>query len=198
MKLTSGNIIAIYFMANSQELEEGLMWYRRANQIAETIANTYKVDLKKICGVIAALSPSNKWERNCRDAENLTRIFCAGGDPYSLKVSTYGRNKQKAISILEGSDIEETLGGRKVTAFYKCMAGEDAVCIDGHAYNIWMGERLPLDKIPNIGVKLYKRIASDYIDATDKINSITSQSLKPSDVQAITWVAWRRMIKEVN
>lgn len=196
MKLTSGNIIAIYFLANAQEVQEGLKWYKRANEVAESISYTYCTEIKKVCGVIAALSPSNKWERNCKDAENLVRVFTAGGDPNGIKVSTYSKNKQKAISILEGANIEETLNGRKITAFYRCILGEEDVCIDGHAYNVWMGERVALDKVPGIGVKLYKQIALDYQDATNKINCITNQNLKVSEVQAITWVAWRRMIRE--
>jgi hypothetical protein len=197
MQLTSGNIIAVYFLAYGHEVEEGTKWYQRASDLANRLADKYDCGYHEACGVIAALSPSNRWERNCIDAENLIRVYMAGGDVDALKVATYGRNKQKAIAILNGADIELTLSGPKVTAFYRCIAGfDDSVCIDGHAYNIWMGRRVALDDVPSIGKRLRESIIRDYIDATVRINSITGQELKAHEVQAITWVAWRRMIKE--
>ena len=199
MKLSYGNILAVYFLASSEEIQTGIRWYNDANSIAERIAEQYDAPIRHVCGVIAALSPSNKWERNCRDAENFIRVFAAGGDPLSVKVSTYGLNKFKALKILQGEDIDTTLNGRKTVAFYHCIAGDsDHVCIDGHAYNIWMGERLPLDSVPSIGKALYASIVSDYIEATRLINTVSDTEYKPHEVQAITWTAWRRMIGEAE
>ena len=65
--------------------------------------------------------------------------------------------------------------------------GEDDVCIDGHAYSIWFGDRVTLAKVPSIGKKLRAQIKSDYMAVADKNN------LKPFEVQAITWVAHRRL-----
>lgn len=199
MKLTCGNILAVYFLASAEEIQTGLEWYNNARTIASHIAITYDAPLRQVCGVIAALSPSNKWERNCRDAENFVRVFAAGGNPLDLKASTYGRNKQKALDILNGIDIDETLNGRKTVAFYHCIAGDsEHVCIDGHAYNIWMGERIPLDSVPSMGKALYATIVSDYIEATMLINQVCNTDYKPHEVQAITWTAWRRIIGEKN
>jgi hypothetical protein len=197
MKLSFGNILAVYFLASAEEIQTGIRWYDDANAIASRIADTFDGSMRQAAGVIAALSPSNKWERNCRDAENFIRAYAAGGDPIDIKVSTYGLNKMKALRILEGEDIDEVLNGRKTVAFYHCIAGDSGhVCIDGHAYNIWMGERLPLDSVPSMGKALYASIVADYIEATRLINSVSDTEYKPYEVQAITWTTWRRIIGE--
>jgi hypothetical protein len=197
MKLTYGNILATYFLASESEIRQGVAWYDDANIIANRIADSYSLSSRIVAGVIAALSPSNKWERNIRDADNFCRVFAADGDPLALKVSTYGRNRVKALNILNGDDIDATLNGRKTVAFYHCIAGDDGhVCIDGHAYNIWMGERIPLDSVPSIGKGLYASIAGDYIQATTLINRVCQTEYTAAQVQAITWTAWRRMIGE--
>lgn len=194
MKLTHSNIVSVFLMATSQEFVDGTKWYLDANCIANQIAE-YGCSVDQASGVIAALSPSNKWKRNCQDAENFVKVWAAGGDPGELKVCTYGTNKRKAIQILEGADIEETLNGRKVTAFHKCILGDSSsVCVDGHAYSIWLGERVPTNKTPSIGKKLYESIADDYRKATDLINSFTGKQLAAYQVQAVTWLAWRRIV----
>jgi hypothetical protein len=52
-------------------------------------------------GVIASLSPNNKWERNCIDAEAMIKTWSIGGDYNMIKVCTFNPNKAKAIAILE-------------------------------------------------------------------------------------------------
>jgi hypothetical protein len=68
--------------------------------------------------------------------------------------------------------------------------------VDGHAYAIWAGERIATTKTPKISAKLYASISADYIQAADTINAVTGASYSAAQVQAITWLAWRRMIKE--
>jgi hypothetical protein len=198
MKLTHSNIVSVFLMATSQEFVDGTKWYLDANLIAQEIAK-HGCSLEQASGVIAALSPSNKWQRNCQDAENFIRLWAAGGDPMELKVCTYGSNKKKALSILDGEtggeSIEDILSGRKVSAFYRCILGKsDSVCVDGHAYSIWLGERIPTNKTPKIGKLLYESISNDYRLATELINNYTDKQLAPYQVQAVTWLAWRRIV----
>jgi hypothetical protein len=150
-----------------------------------------------VAGVIAALSPSNRWERNLRDADNLIRAHTLGGysDALEIKTSTYGPNKIKALAILEGAAPLEVLGGLKVRAFYSCIIGGDDICIDGHAYAIWRGERISTSSTPKISAKLYSAIAADYTKAAATINSVLGTTYRAYQVQAITWLVWRRMVK---
>lgn len=194
--ITHGSILAVYLSASQAELLEGYEWYTRASGIAFLISQTYGITKEQAAGVIAALSPNNRWERNTLDAEALVKVVTRGGDPRSIKVSTFHKNKAKAVAILKGSDPLEVLGGLKVRAFYECIMGnDDAVCVDGHAYAIWLGQRVPTSKTPKISAKLYETIANDYRLATAQVNRITSAGVVPAQVQAVTWVVWRNLIR---
>ena len=194
----TANIIAVYALATSGERVEGMEWYNRANRVAATIASEHGISLETAAGVIAALSPNNRWERNIVDAENVIRAFSIGGaeEAENVRVCTYGKMRTKAIQILEATSIVDhasILNGRKITAFYECIIGRtDAVCIDGHAYSIWFGDRLTMKQVPNIGKKLYAEIVSDYVQAA-RILSENGTSVTAFEVQAITWCAWRRL-----
>ena len=194
----TANIIAVYALATSGERVEGMEWYNRANRVAATIASAHGISLETAAGVIAALSPNNRWERNIVDAENVIRAFSIGGaeEAENVKVCTYGKMRTKAIQILEATSIVDhasILNGRKITAFYECIIGRmDAVCIDGHAYSIWFGDRLTMKQVPNIGKKLYAEIVSDYVEAAHLLSE-NGTSVTAFEVQAITWCAWRRL-----
>ncbi|MFZ9252944.1 MAG: DUF7178 family protein [Hylemonella sp.] len=201
MVITHGNILAVFFSANAAEVSEGAHWYRKAHVLAIDLSAKYGVPYFSAVGIIAALSPNNRWERNVADAERLIKVFVAGGNPHEVKVCTFGKNKQKAIDILEGAAPLDVLSGRKVRAFYDCIChadGGNSVCVDGHAYAIWLGQPVPTSQTPSISAKLYETISEDYRKATKQINEITGQNYLPSQVQAITWVAWRNHLKGGN
>ena len=189
------NVLAVYQLANTADIAQGATWYHVANTIASRLARKYDISERQAVGVIAALSPRNKWERNTADAENLIRVFTS--DPESVdavKVCTFNRNKAKAIEILRLSDPvreEQVLGilsGPKMQEFYGCIIGvHDEVCIDGHAYCVWAGDRISLANVPKIGAKLREKIKVAYCRAAQEVD------VTPAQMQAITWCAWRRI-----
>ena len=189
------NIKAIYLLATTQEKIDGANWYKSAHKIALNLADDYGLTLQTTAGVIASLSPRNKWSRNVIDAENLIEAFVR--DPESavnIKVCTFNKNKEKALKILKNNqdfftdNTREILSGPKLNEFFNCILGvEDDVCIDGHAYCIWNGSRTSLKDVPSIGVKLRREIKSDFRKAAAKFN------ISAAEMQAITWVAWRRI-----
>jgi len=197
--MSVSNIVGTYLLSSSVEKYEGVNWYSRAMVAAQTISNSTGVNVNKVAGVIAALSPNNRWERNLIDAENVCKVYINGDvdDVMNVKVCTYGKMLLKAVQILQCDKVSEIpgiLNGRKIRAFYECIVGKsDAVVVDGHAYSIWIGERLTMKQVPSIGIKLYANITADYIQATEEINAKFNTNLMPFQVQAITWVAWRRL-----
>lgn len=194
MDFTYSNILAVFFRSNAVELNEGLCWYQQAAAIARRLGNQYlNGDTYLAAAVIAALSPNNRWSRNVADAEALIKVFAAGGSCDAVKVSTFGKNKGKAIAILKGALPLDILGGLKVRAFYQCILGHDAVCVDGHAYSIWLGHRVTTSATPKISEKLYEKISQDYRVAAQQINLITGENYSPAQVQAVTWVVWRNL-----
>jgi hypothetical protein len=175
------NILTVFNHASEDELKFGMAWYPYASYVAQQYANKYGVTKEVAAGVIAALSPNNRWERNLVDAENLIKGFKRGDT--SVKVCTFGPNKEKAIQILSGGHIPEILKGPKTNAFFKCIMNPygDNICIDFHAANIFEGEI----GSRSLSEKEYQFIAGEYVKAAKEVN------LSPPTLQAITWVTWR-------
>lgn len=189
-------IYSVYNLATEFDIIEGTKWYRDANAYAERLAEVYGINKPTIVGVIASLSPRNKWERNKIDAESMVKVFSAGGtfdDLLNLKVCTFSKGKEKAARILsdnvtDRSELLSILKGPKLCEFFNCISDDsDDVCIDGHAYSVWFGDRITLANIPSIGVKLRQTIKADYKLAAQNLG------LKPYELQAITWVCWKRI-----
>ena len=194
------HIVAVFQLATSQEVQLGLDWYPSARKISARIGKRAGVSAYHAAGVITALSPRNKWEDNVRNADALAKVYAAGGtvkDLTSVPCRTTHTNKHQAITILTNPDIppQDMITGPKRTEFYNSIMHPelDDVCIDGHAYSVWLGEYLPASKAPNIGKRLRIRIKQDYHDATAFINEELGESYITSDIQAITWVTHKRI-----
>ena len=199
------NIAGMLQLASQADILAGVDWYKRAHKLGVRLIHAYDgLTLGQAVGVIAALSPNNKWTRNCIDAEAMIKAWHVGADPISVKVCTYNTNKAKAAAILALSDAEiqgdtdliaEILNGRKVVAFYRSILGDpDAVCVDGHAYAVWIGERITTTLTPSIGVKLYTDIARAYQLVAKRSYELCGTALTPTQVQATTWVTYRRLL----
>ena len=185
-------------------MQLGCDWYPSALKIAIRIATKYGLRVETVAGVIAALSPSNKWERNVYDAEALIKVWRAGAtrdevlDPDNpiIRVCTYLLQKTKAWDILTTSDpVVDILKGVKTIEFFNCITNPalDDVCIDGHAYSVWLGERVTVHKVPNLTGKIRHTIKQDYRDACSFINEELDEHYTTADLQAITWVTHKRI-----
>ena len=186
------NILKVYRRATPEDTVNGLEWYDRAKRHAKAISTKYFIHTHTVIGVMAALSPNNRWERNVKDTERMCQAWINGEDLSDFKVSCYNTMKAKAWSILEDDltdddDILTRLNGQKIRSFYSNIRGLTEVTIDGHAYNIALGIRqgLTSDKT-NMGKKLYRDMQSAYVKAAKRVG------VKPHELQAITWTTWKR------
>jgi len=186
------NILKVYRRATIDDIASGIDWYGRAKRVSEHIADTYNLPVSTVIGVMAALSPNNKWDFNIRNTYEMCNTWAHGGDIDDFKVSTYHTMKAKAWSILEDKlrtddDILTRLNGQKIRSFYSNIRGLNEVTIDGHAYNIARGKRSNLtDDDTNIGKKLYRELQDAYVRAAKRVDR------KPHELQAITWTTWKR------
>lgn len=194
--MSINSIIAVYNLSSQTDKLQGSDWYARALKFACNLSAVYDIEVTTIVGVIAALSPRNKWERNMQDAESMVKVSAAGGkfeDLMNLKVCTFKTGKEKAARILAGKvydrgELLAILKGPKLCEFFNCILGDvEDVCIDGHAYSIWVGDRITLANVPSIGKKLRETIKADYQEAAQILG------VAPHIVQAITWVTWKRL-----
>ena len=186
------NILKVYRRATESDTINGVEWYDRAKREAQRIAEYTNINIRTVVGVMAALSPNNRWERNVRDAEVMCERWVNGDSLDRFKVSCYNTMKAKAWSILEDElddddDILTRLNGQKIRSFYSNIIGLDEVTIDGHALNIARGYRegLTTDKT-NMGKRQYRELQLAYVKAAKRVK------VKPHVLQAITWTTWRR------
>jgi hypothetical protein len=186
------NILKVYRRATTDDIINGVEWYDRAKRYADTISKWTNTNLNTVIGVMAALSPNNKWERNVKDCERMVQAWKSGDDLDDFKVSCYNTMKLKAWSILENNltsddEILTRLNGQKIRSFYSNIRGLDEVTIDGHALNIALGIRqgLTTDKT-NMSKKVYRQMQEVYVRAAKRVG------IKPHVLQAITWTTWKR------
>lgn len=174
----AANIRKWYARADSDEWIDGSHWYSRAFDAAQEINVATTCGIATSIGVIAALSPRNKWDRNLTDALNL--ITSPSADTV---VSTPHSNKFKALRIIEGQNPWDVLRGNKVRSFYNCItnyATTDDVCIDSWAIRAaTCGKKeTATDKQYADIQKAYRKVAAEY-------------GIKPHQLQAIVWVTIR-------
>lgn len=191
MNTFAANILAVYDTATNSELRHGLTWYEQAKQEAQAIADTTELPLRVVVGVIAALSPTNLWEQNLKDAALFCETFVNGGYYSDVKASTYKKMWEKAWTILEAVPADDDavaviLNGPKITDFFWCIMGYNVCVIDGHAWGIAYNDRRVMQEVPNIGKKLRIELQEAYKEAGAQVGFTAYQ------MQAITWVAWRR------
>ena len=189
------NILDVYAKATPKENLDGMVWYAEAKSDAQLIADATELPLHVVVGVVSALSPTNNWNQNLKDAHLFCQTFVDGGYFEEVKASTYKTMWQKAWDILvagaggaDANDVAVILNGPKITDFFWCILGDESQCvIDGHAWGIAYADRRVMQEVPNIGKKLRAELKAAYADAAKQSGIAAYQ------MQAITWVAWRRI-----
>ena len=178
------NICKAYKLAEYCDIQAG-NFYTEAYSFAVELANKYAVDVEKVAGIIAVLSPGTAWDVNKRDAA----AFLAGK---RTGFSTYSQFIQKAVQILHAENNDQIFDivfgkqGQKTASFYlNILLDQQAVTVDRHAYRIAVGDtgaggiRLTRDQ--------YNRIAAAYVDASNKLR------VPAPKLQAITWNVFKRI-----
>ena len=161
--------------ATNEQLHHGMHWYYKAHRICKRIALHTKTPLYKVVGVMSALSPRNKWERNISDTVDLIRRG------KRAKVATYNANKYKALAILKADypeEVETLLNGTKIVSFYNNIlrpSQTEHVTID-----VWAMRSVNFTG--NLSSKgAYRGIQEAYIEVANEVG------IKPHEMQAIIW-----------
>lgn len=167
------------------EIRQGNHWYNEAHVYCLLLSQKYNVSMLKVVGILAALSPNNKWERNIIDVESF---LINPSD--TVRVATYNANKRKAILIYNSNDseIESILKGMKTTSFYKNILNPEET--NEVTVDLWMYRMINL-----------KNTRRNYFLIKDMVNHIADNKQVPSNViQANLWITYRRLYtnKEIN
>jgi hypothetical protein len=174
------NIIKVYNQATSEEKSYWGRWYHNAKSDVEDLARQFNLPFPVVAGIVAVLSPGNKWSMNLLAAEKLLQG--------QTKINAYPRQVQKALRILETGDTG-LVSGPKVTVFFNSLMNpklvEKDMVLDGHAINIWRGEKTSLKGIVNPSGKERARMIQDYQMAANELG------VPVQAVQAVTWYIWK-------
>ena len=187
------NIAKVFKQATQEEVQHGLTWYADALKECQDMADCHRLPLAIVVGVVAALSPTNRWQRNLVDAHYMCKAFVNGGYVEDTAPCTYKTMRDKAWKILsdgvtqDADDIAKTLNGPKITDFFWCIMGQDVCVIDGHAWCIANADRRTMQEVPSIGKKLRKELQAAYSKAGKR------HGMTAFEMQAATWVTWKRI-----
>jgi hypothetical protein len=163
---------------NDEQKKQGLNWYKDIHDYCRLVSDMYSIELWKVCAILSALSPNNRFYRNVIDVISLIK------HKGNAKVCTYNSNKQKALKCLEANSFDECLKlfkGRKTLSFflniYKPLSN-DRVTID-----VWMIRYFDIKG--SLTDKKYRQAETIVKQCADKLNML------PHQLQALLWIAAR-------
>lgn len=173
-------LLACWGDATAEDLASGIAWYSRAETAAAAMASG-PVTTRQAAGVIAALSPRNRWNVNLAQAAKVISHAVSGA--LDIPAVSTGDNRVKAWNIALGADPSApgVLGvdAPKVRAFFANITGNhDAVTVD-----VWAAraaEGCSIKAAPTGG--RYNAIADAYRAAAD------AAGVTPREMQAAVWV----------
>jgi hypothetical protein len=166
-------LLAVHSASSPDVLEAGRLWYPDAEAIIAALAERYAQPRPQVAGIVAALSPQQRWRKN---VESAISILEGRGS-----VAGYAANREKARRIVEGEYAWHVLGGDKVCAFWANLIGSRyAVTIDTWAQRGAIGRMTEQPKNAR-----YERIARAYRAAAYIVGET------PREFQAQVWLAVR-------
>jgi len=205
------NIIDCFNRADGESVLDGGVWYlmanswaevvgRRLNHYGHSILSNKPEQIVMGAGVIAAFSPQTNWDSNktmaWRFAETLDKPdWCTDV------------NYRKALAVVspenafyDVDECEEYIDGClgkeafKTRAFFHNIVnpeGDYGPTIDRHAISIYLGKRCSYTELRRgLEGRANRTIRDAYVKASKILQVHHNQ------VQAITWVQWRKELKE--
>lgn len=176
------NILKVWEMTDQDERKD---WYGEALEWAQVIATVNEVQLSKVVGVIAALSPRKNWNQNLTCARDMVVTGNCG------QMELF---KDKARRILESDGTDETilsiLNGNKIQAFYlniRYPKDSTVTTIDRHALSVALGRWTTDEDYTGITDNQYAFFVHCYEQASDKVG------VSPLLMQSATWTKWRKI-----
>lgn len=199
VQLRTRNITRVYRDATDTDRAEGTSWYRNARALAEELDPR---DPVRAAAVIAVLSPRISWGVNARLARQAYGQYRASRPidaPWVFQLPCLRANSRKVLALLNGADPDTVVSGPKVRAFWHAIVNPSdprAIVIDRHAFDVAAGEVLDDERRGKLlGRKgAYDGVCDLYTRAA-RILTKEYGSLTPVEVQATTWVTWRRLKK---
>lgn len=179
------NLYQVFEHCTEDDIEQGKGWYSQANLFCQELSSAYNVDVLKVAGIIAALSPLKEWSLNMQMAET----FLSSGGLISNHTLL---QSEKAYDIYkhctDRAQVNKVLNGKKTINFFNNILYPDDknyVTVDRHHLAIVSQSNLE-SCTPN----QYNSVKNSTILFADNVN------LLPNQVQASLWLCWKRIKKD--
>ena len=187
LKKYRSNLRTWYNRATKDEIKQGLVWYKDAMDFAKQLSTDYGVRGEVAAGVISALSPNNRWERNKYDAVQVLMAVRDNVPMDDVKVCTYNANKAKAFAIAKG-DRKILTSSPKTYAFARNVGENDSdfVTIDKwHLRACQTSSKKSKTCRESVTPKQYRIIQEETVKVAKEMG------VKAYQFQAIVWVTIR-------
>jgi len=187
LKKYRSNLRTWYNRATKDEIKQGLVWYKDAMDFAKQLSTDYGVRGEVAAGVISALSPNNRWERNKYDAVQVLMAVRDNVPMDDVKVCTYDANKAKAFAIAKG-DRKILTSSPKTYAFARNVGENDSdfVTIDKwHLRACQTSSKKSKTCRESVTPKQYRIIQEETVKVAKEMG------VKAYQFQAIVWVTIR-------
>lgn len=177
------NLKRLYNRMTETEINQGLVWYEDAHQYAQYLADKYQLRLEQTCGIISALSPSVRWNRNKLEAEWLIQSNLEDCITDDFNFTTYGSGVIKAQRIYHDEQFQwfnEKTGPKTYNFYHNILNPTDKnyLTVDRHCYYTVHGEQ----STSQVRGPRYRKIVELYTKTANKLNII------PNQLQAILWL----------
>lgn len=189
------NLLRYYNLCTPEEIEQGKNWYREANEFCRELAETYGVEVWKVAGITAALSPQTSWNQNCQWArqfiQNRGRAFIANRERTIKAKNIYKATDHSGVEDMLGAD---PTSAKKTKAFYRniLLPGYcDTVTIDRHHLAACLLRPERLRPIDNREAKI-THVQYDFLAHCTALVA-RKVGMVPSECQAAIWLAIRRL-----
>ena len=187
------SIIRFYNLATTTELKDGLDWYTTANEYCRELASRFNITIQQAAGIIAVFSPQAGWTENKRYAVSFLI-----NHKNILRSRVQVKKAKKIVTLSSEDDIynAQTVADAafKTKSFFLNILNPDVatdVTIDRHAIAVCL--QLPdhtfaLDQ----SYAKYTKAQYDFFQ-TCYIRAAAKLDILPHQLQAITWLTYRRL-----
>lgn len=162
-----------YRTATLDQKAAGWSWYNDAQATTRCMADSTGHERSVCAGVIAALSPRNRWANNVSQAWDMLE----GKEVRGLSVSI-----RKAERIIQGKPIGEVLGkGWKTAAFFANISGDESMV----TVDVWAARAVGCGNVDLSNERNYGDISAAYQFAA------AEAGITPAQMQATVWIVVR-------
>ncbi|QDP52439.1 MAG: hypothetical protein Unbinned96contig1001_56 [Prokaryotic dsDNA virus sp.] len=173
-------------MATKHDIKAGMEWYSEAQQLCATLAKQYDVSLFQVAQVVSVLSPQKKWETNKLETIALFNEVFNGVKP-SFKYFASKKMLKECKAIINGT-FTIPYNRTKTYSFADNISNKESeeVTVDRHALRVAYDDKTA--SIDKVSVVQYREVREVYKIVANQ------HGLKPYQVQAITWVVYKRVV----